>query len=372
MAYTNIYISELGADPVQLGLVNSFNQVARALISTPAGWLQDRYSLRKIFLVGVGLAQVVTLIYALATSWVMIIPAMILSAITMQIGQCLTICDVSLKNEDRGTCKGICDGLFNGPSLIAPTIAASIIAYAGGISVEGIRPLFWIQLAAGVILTLVLVLQLKEIPRPQATNRFGFGGGYREVFQRGNALKRFIAYSVVSTIIMQIVTPFTMPFAYEIKQADPFILGWMSTAQLVIQVLFSAPLGRIADRIGGKKVIFMTEPLFWMSMVILAFAPSPEFLIISSILGGFRMVANYVAVTPLTVARVPIDCIGRWRGVLGLFGGLASIPAPIIGGVIWEAVGPHYLILLPVAISILVKIPILTTIPEKTVILPET
>jgi hypothetical protein len=51
--------------------------------------------------------------------------------------------------------------------------------------------------------------------------------------------------------------------------------------------------------------------------------------------------------------------------LLGLFGGLVSIPAPIIGGAIWEAVGSHYLILLPAAISILVKIIVLTTIPEK-------
>lgn len=365
MAYTNIYIRELGANPIQLGMVNSFNQVARTLISTPIGWLQDRYSLRKIFIIGVGLVQVVTLIYALATSWIMIIPAMILSAVTMRMGLCITICDVSLKDEDRGTCKGICDGLFAAPSLLAPTIAAFIITYFGGISVESIRPLYWIQLAGGMIFFFFLVLQLKEIARPKATSKFGFGGGYREVFRRGNALKRFIAFNVVTTIITNVVTPFQMPFVNEIKNANPYIIGLMSTAQLIIQIVFSAPIGKIADKIGGKRVIYITEPLFWASTLILVFAPSPTFLIISSILGGFRMIANYVAVTPLTVARVPIECIGRWRGLLALFSGLISIPAPIIGGIIWETINPQFLMLIPIAISILVKIPILTTIPEK-------
>ncbi|MCK4952358.1 MFS transporter [Candidatus Bathyarchaeota archaeon] len=365
MAYTNIYIRELGANPIQLGMVNSFNQVARTLISTPIGWLQDRYSLRKIFIIGVGLVQVVTLIYALATSWIMIIPAMILSAVTMRMGLCLTICDVSLKDEDRGTCKGICDGLFAAPSLLAPTIAAFIITYFGGISVESIRPLYWIQLAGGVIFFFFLVIKLKEITRPKATSKFGFGGGYREVFRRGNAIKRFIAFNVVTTIITNVVTPFRMPFINEIKNANPYIIGMMTTAQLVIQIVFSAPFGRIADKIGGKRVIYITEPLFWASTLILVFAPSPAFLIISSILGGFRMIANYVAVTPLTVARVPIECIGRWRGLLGLFSGLISIPAPIIGGIIWETISPQVLMLIPIVISIIVKIPILTTIPEK-------
>jgi MFS family permease len=363
--YTSIYIRELGADPIQLGLVNSFNQVAGTLLSTPIGWLQDRYSLRKIFLIGVGLAQIVTLIYALATSWVMIIPAMILSALTTKIGLCLTICDVSVKDADRGTCKGICDGFFAFPSLIAPTLAALTITNFGGISTEGIRPLYWVQLAAGVILFLFVAIQLTEVARPKAARKFGFGGGYSEVFRRGNALKRYILFTVVTTFMMSIVNPFTYPFAREIKNADPFVLGLMSTAGLAIQILLSAPFGRIADRIGGKKVIFLTEPLYWASILILVFAPSPAFLVISSILGGFRMIANYVAVTPLMVARVPIDCIGRWRGLLGLFSGLVSIPAPIIGGIIWDAVGPHYLILLPLILSVLLKIPVLTTIPAR-------
>lgn len=77
------------------------------------------------------------------------------------------------------------------------------------------------------------------------------------------------------------------------------------------------------------------------------------------------MIADFVAVTPLMVNRVPIDCIGRWRGILGMFNGLASIAAPIIGGYIWEVLGPSYLFLIPVMINILVRIPILTTVPEK-------
>jgi MFS family permease len=114
MPYMNIYIRALGANPIQLGLVNSFNQIAGTLISIPVGWLEDRFSLRKLFLIGVGLAQLVILIYSLATGWVMIIPAMVLSAFAMKIGQCQTICDVSLKDEDRGTCKGIVTGCLTG------------------------------------------------------------------------------------------------------------------------------------------------------------------------------------------------------------------------------------------------------------------
>lgn len=43
----------------------------------------------------------------------------------------------------------------------------------------------------------------------------------------------------------------------------------------------------------------------------------------------------------------------------------ASIAAPIIGGYVWEVIGPSYLFLFPIMINILVRIPILTTVSEK-------
>jgi len=366
MPYDSIYIIELGANPFHLGLVNGISNVMGVFISAPFGWLQDRYSLRRIFLIGVLMSLAASSIYAVATDWMMIIPAMLLSTLALRVGSCLTICDVSVKNEDRSTCKGICDGLFATPSLVAPTLAALVITHFGGISSSGIRPLYWIQLAAGTVLFLLLATQLKEIERSKAKNKFGFVGDFREVFTRGTALKRWIVLDVVTTFSTAMVAPFTQPFAYEIKGAEQFILGGMITADLTVQVLLSPLLGNVPDRTGRKRVIYMLEPSYWASILVLVFAPSPGFLIISSILGGFRAIAMYVSVTPLMVERVPIECIGRWRGILGLFEALVSVPAPLIGGIVWETIGPSYLFLIPVLISMLVRIPLLATIPEET------
>ena len=365
MPYDSIYIRELGADPVQLGMVSSFSYVMGAFTSIPVGWLQDRYSLRRIFLIGVAFSLVVSLIYASATGWVMIIPAMLLSTLATSVGSCLTICDVSLKSEDRSRCKGICDGVFAAPSLIAPTLAALMVTHFGGIGVEGIRPLYWTQLVAGVVLFFFLATQLKEIDRPNVRSNSGFAEDYMDVFRKGMALKRWIIFAVVTSFPTAMVTPFQQPFAHEVKQADQFILGGMITASLAVQILFSASLGSLADTIGRKKVIYMTEPLYWASTLLLVLSPSPEFLVISSILGGFRMIADYVCMTPLMVELVPIEFIGRWRGILGLSQGLISIPAPIIGGIIWETIGPSYLFLILILVSVFVRIPILTTIPER-------
>jgi len=55
---------------------------------------------------------------------------------------------------------------------------------------------------------------------------------------------------------------------------------------------------------------------------------------------------------------------GCLQGELGLFQGLVTIPAPVIGGLIWRGLGPMYVFLIPLAVDLLLRIPLLTTIPE--------
>ena len=45
----------LGATPIQLGIINSFLGISNAIISVPMGWLQDRFNLRKLFIMGIEL-----------------------------------------------------------------------------------------------------------------------------------------------------------------------------------------------------------------------------------------------------------------------------------------------------------------------------
>jgi DHA1 family bicyclomycin/chloramphenicol resistance-like MFS transporter len=141
----------------------------------------------------------------------------------------------------------------------------------------------------------------------------------------------------------------------------------MATASLASQVLLATPLGGLADRIGRKKVFFLLTPLSCASNLILVYAPTPEMLLISGILLGFQMIARIAVIGAMSAELVPVDCIGRWRGILGLLGGLASILAPITGGLIWENLTPAYVFLIPVVIDLLVRTPLLASIPETLV-----
>jgi len=61
---------------------------------------------------------------------------------------------------------------------------------------------------------------------------------------------------------------------------------------------------------------------------------------------------------------VSLQCMDRWSGVLGLFTGMVTIPAPLVAGMIWRHVGPAYVFVIPIALDLLLRIPLLRTIPE--------
>jgi MFS family permease len=368
-AYLNVYITELGASPVDLGIVNSFTGISNALISVPLGWLQDRYSLRKLFLMGVGLLAIVPLIYALAPNWKFMIPAMVIAALASREGSCLVICNICLENRDRITAKSICEGIGRIPSLFAPLAAASVITLFGGISVEGIRPLFWIQFAARCILFLFVATQMTEIARPQLNwsegekRRFGFSGAFRELFAQGAFLKRWILFSTISSFSRLMMMSFRYPFAHEIKGAQECTIGVLATAAVLMQIAAFTPVGKLADKTGRKKILYTLMPVVWISNLTFVLAPTPELLVVASFLNGFEAVAMIVQ-NAISAELVPREHMGKWTGVLGMFVGLVSIPAPVVGGIVWEHIGPEYVFLIPIALDVMIRLPLLITMPE--------
>jgi len=50
--------------------------------------------------------------------------------------------------------------------------------------------------------------------------------------------------------------------------------------------------------------------------------------------------------------------------VLGLFRGLISVPAPLLGGLIWDAIGPQYVFLTAIGLDLCIRLPLLIGMPE--------
>ena len=365
--YQSIYIVALGATATQLGIVNTAGMGIAGLLSPLAGWLIDRIGNKTIYLIGIGLLAISYLTYGVARSWTIIIIAMVafwLGDTTSGHG-CSTVCANSLSSQDRATGMSFCETLAAGLLGIGgPIVGASLVTSFGGVNVEGIRPLFFISLLITLGTFFLILTQLSNQRWKSSSERKpSFFGDITQVFKQGKNLKRWIIIASVAGLPMGMVLPFIQVFAHEVKGADQYILGAMVTGSALIPLVLGIPLGRLADKIGRKKVLYLIAPFFWASNLILIWAPNSGFLIGAGILQGFFFICLTVA-GAMGVELVPPEQMGRWLGVMRFFRLLLAAGVAYLAGVIWDHIGPEYVFLIAVGLDILIRIPLLIGMPE--------
>jgi MFS family permease len=365
--YLSVYIVALGATGTQLGIVNSIGMIIAGLCGPLAGGLIDRTGPKKIYLFGIGCLAFSYLTYSVAQRWELTILAMIgyWLGFATSIHSCATICGNCLVNRDRATGMLICETVAAGLlGMAGPMLATWLVTRFGGATVGGIRPLFVLGLVI-TIATFVLVLtQLSDRTwaKPGASQPHLFRD-VAAVLRGGMSLKRWVAISAITQLPLGMVFPFTQVFAHAIKGANEFILGAMVTGSALASIVCAIPLGRLADRIGRKRVLYLTIPLFWLSNLLLVLAPSSWVLLIAGLLQGFFFIGGPIA-SAIERELVPSEQMGRWLGINRFFRMLLSAVLALTAGVIWDKLGPQYIFLAFVGIDLLIRVPLLISVPE--------
>jgi len=366
--YDSVYAVALRASPTQLGGINSTGAGVGALMSLPVGWLVDRYGLKRFYVSGIALMATAMVIYAAAPDWRWLIPAiMTISPSARFTGTgCSVLCADQLENRDRATGQNLCSSISSLFSILSPVLAAVLVTKFGGLTARGLRPLYGIRFAGYILILLYVAARLREPLRANLSrerNRNGVVGDFRRIFRDAPHLKRWLVVSSLSTLPLAMTGPFVQVFAHKIKGADQYVLSAMGVAMILTRVVLGVPLGRLADRVGRKKVIYLLTPLAYLSGIVLVLAGGAVGLVFASALWGFYLIMTVIT-SSMTLELVPLEQMGRWSGVLGVFAGLVTVPAPLIGGLIWQHVGPSYVFIVPIVLDLALRVPLLATIPE--------
>lgn len=362
--YQAIFMSSLGASALALGYINSAAGAVNTVLSIPTGVMTDKFGIKKMLLASLIVFLVSSLAFGFSYSWQMSAVALLVFtvAFTLDRTTCPMVCGATLASEERVTGMGFCDTVSFFPMIIAPLIGAALITYFGGMNADGIRPVFLIQ--AVLMIAPILIIWLRfENPRAHITGRKeGVFSNIKNLFAEGTMVKRWILMCMFNSFWWQVA--FYIPlFAADIKGANQFIVGGISTASTISSVVLAIPLGRLADSWGRKKIMTVYGFLACLSYVTLIFAPSNSILLVAGFLNGFTMLIGQTQ-TAIGVDLVPAKYMGSWFGILGFFRGLVSIVSPIICGYIWEVVNPSSVFVLLIGTQ-LVAMVILLTVPTS-------
>lgn len=376
--YSQLYAVALGANPVELGSLDSIGGVVSSIFSAPAGWLIDKYGVKNMLVLGLILSALVAAIYGFALNWWMLIPAIILVRISMLLIMPLTdiIIIGTTEAKNRALAMGLSRTIWAIPSVFAPFTAAIIVSSFGGINVEGIRPLYFIQLITfllTVLFTMVmlkpLLLQRKEHQR--SSKKLNIFSYYSEFLKGERWLKHWLILMAVLRL-GAISAPFVPLWIVDVKSADPYLLGVLGTVSVAVSLLLQIPIGRLADTIGRKKVFLILRPFSYIGTLLLVWAPNPMVLIVAGALGAMGLMVfgggiggiSFIPFITMYWESFPAEKRGRLQGISGLLDFVGSF-ATILGGFLWQAGYMELVLLLPMLIDVIVLVPTFLIIPES-------
>jgi MFS family permease len=341
--------------------------IAAGVLGPLTGWVIDRRGPKRMYLFGICLLGISYLTYGVAQSWLLTIIAMAAYWLgySISIHSCATVCGNCLTNEDRATGMTICETVAAGLlGMAGPMIGAWMVTLFGGVNTSGIRPLFFLSLIITMGTFGIILTQLSNKSwRKARTTHSNLFRDIHQVLKEGRYLKRWLVITAVTQMPLAMVFPFSQVFAYEMKGADPFILGAMVTGSALTSIALSIPLGRLADKVGRKKVLFISMPLFWVSNLVLVWAPNSALLVVAGILQGFYYISAPVSAA-MERELVPPEQMGRWLGIARGVKMFLNACMALLCGLIWDKVGPQYVFLVFIALDLVLRVPLLVTMPE--------
>lgn len=107
--------------------------------------------------------------------------------------------------------------------------------------------------------------------------------------------------------------------------------GWLVFAYSVMQFLFSPVLGGLSDRFGRRPIILMSLLGLGIDYVLLAFAPSVEWLFLGRVIAGICGASFSTATAYIADISSPEEKAKNF-GMVGAAFGIGFIIGPIIGG----------------------------------------
>jgi MFS family permease len=160
--------SALGATSTELQLIVSGYVLTFGLVLVPMGRLGDQRSRRTLFVVGLSLFTVMSLVCAIAVNPVMLLVARLLQGVAagIQMPQVLGMIQQLFQGKERGRAFGLFGATIGVATAFGPTLGGLLIAVGG--ATDGWRWIFWMNVPLGIV---AIALAIWVLPSTRTRSR---------------------------------------------------------------------------------------------------------------------------------------------------------------------------------------------------------
>jgi MFS family permease len=358
-----LYIQSLGANIQNIGLFFTIAALAPLAFQILGGWLSDSLGRLQAVAVGslAGVAGYAIILIAPTWQWLLLATAAMAMASSFVAPSFQAFVAEQSSKENLGKVYGITEGLFMVVGVIGPPL--------GGLLSDkfDFRMMFMV---AGVLYALATLMRLSMArsanrSKPAgSTEKPSFQGLKKSLVSMGGLL---IGGGVITWIF---ISDSARDVSYNLSyQLEPLYLqnlmglsnaqiGLLSSVAAVTTMIFMAAAGWLSDKkgervciAGGMVVGTIGILIFLNSRTFLGFTAAWFFYGLGHALSG-------PAYSSLISKAVPNSLRGTAFGLFSTSIGLLSLPAPLIGAVLWDHFSPRTPFFVPVMIT-LVLIPII-------------
>ncbi|MFJ5470784.1 MFS transporter [Pectobacterium carotovorum] len=306
---------------------------AMALSVVIAGRLGDRYGLKPVFIAGLGLFAIASLLCAIAPQLWQLIGARALqgigAAFLMTLGMALLRQTAGEKHIGRAM--GIVGTVSALGTALGPSVGGFLLAIAGW------RSLFWIQIP---LVTIVLFMAFTLLPATPVKEKASLSGGLS--LRNTTLLSNLTINATVTAVIMTtlIVGPYYLGLGLGLKET---LVGLVMAIGPAVATFSGIPSGRLVDIWGFRRALTAGLSLVVTGTFMLAILPN--------LLGVTGYILAIIVLTPgyqlfqaanntATLAEVPGNQRGTVSGLLNLSRNIGLIAgASIMGQVFALGVG---------------------------------
>ena len=330
----------LGVGTGVIGLIEGIAEATASLLKVFSGWMSDRLGSRKwIAVAGYGLSALTKPFFYVASSWAAVLAVRWADRVGKGIRTAprdALVAD-SIDESQRGLAFGFHRAADTGGAVVGLLIALGIVWAAQSAAMDLGQGTFKVIVLASLIPAALAVLSLaigaREVPvdgkrrRPAITFK-GLG-------------KPFLVFLVIVGLfdLGNSSDAFLVLRAQERGLSVVGILGMLITFNLVY-TLVSTPAGSLSDRVGRRKVIIGG----WLAyaVIYLGFALAEagwQVWMLYAMYGVYYGLA-YGTAKAMVADLVPAELRGTAYGTYNATLGLLDLPASLIAGLLWQAIGP--------------------------------
>jgi len=358
-----LYIKDLGATVGQIGLFFTISQIIPLALQILGGWISDTLGRLRAIAIGsvVGIFTYVALIAAPTWQWLLVASAF--QAITGSlVGPSFDafIAEHS-SEENRAKVFGISQALFMIVGVVGPVLGGWMV------DMYGFKKMLMVAAGLYVIATVIRVSMAREASKgseskPQKLSFVSLKNNLGTMFGllvAGGVITWVLITDGVRDISFGLSMNLLPVYMQEFGGLNFREIGLMNSVFGLFMMLSTIPGGWLADKKGERVNIVMGFILIGVALGMLVYMPTanPWLYGVGWAIAGTGVGLMTPAYQSLISKAVPKKVRGTAFGLFSSSLGLVSLPAPWLGGVLWEKVNPRLPFLITVVVSFLSVIP---------------